>query len=247
MSSVVDGCETILMGGQLEKFRSQLLKSVSIKERIRTVTMDIDATNRLLHSSLLFLHRSPLPEVLEKARVLIGTLKKPLSQLAEILQDCPGEYYRYHGDWKSEMQTAVSLLCFIDWVDTGKLLTHREIEETFGLDPLNFGLDVEDYLIGVCFMSSELPQYVVNQVSAGDYNCPRRAFKFLTDLYEAFRMLNLRNDFLRKKFDGIKYDLVRVTEVYHDVKIRGLMPSEEDMTMQREDSILVLKGQDIQT
>lgn len=46
------------------------------------------------------------------------------------------------------------------------------------------------------------PRYVVNQVTAGDYDCPRKVLKFLTDLHAAFRMLNLRNDFLRKKFDG---------------------------------------------
>lgn len=46
------------------------------------------------------------------------------------------------------------------------------------------------------------PRYVVNRVTAGDYDCPRKVLKFLTDLHAAFRMLNLRNDFLRKKFDG---------------------------------------------
>jgi hypothetical protein len=44
---------------------------------------------------------------------------------------------------------------------------------------------------------------VVNQVTAGDYDCPRKVLKFLTELHAAFRMLNLRNDFLRKKFDGM--------------------------------------------
>ena len=43
----------------------------------------------------------------------------------------------------------------------------------------------------------------MNQVTAGDYDCPRKVLKFLTDLHAAFRMLNLRNDFLRKKFDGM--------------------------------------------
>lgn len=42
----------------------------------------------------------------------------------------------------------------------------------------------------------------MNQVTAGDYDCPRKVLKFLTELHAAFRMLNLRNDFLRKKFDG---------------------------------------------
>jgi hypothetical protein len=46
----------------------------------------------------------------------------------------------------------------------------------------------------------------VNQVTAGDYDCPRKVLKFITDLHAAFRMLNLRNDFLRKKFDGRLFD-----------------------------------------
>lgn len=46
---------------------------------------------------------------------------------------------------------------------------------------------------------------MVNQVTAGDYDCPKNVLKFLTDLHSAFRMLNLRNDFLRKKFDGRFY------------------------------------------
>lgn len=48
----------------------------------------------------------------------------------------------------------------------------------------------------------EQPRYVVNRVTAGDYDCPRKVMNFLTDLHAAFRMLNLRNDFLRKKFDS---------------------------------------------
>lgn len=43
---------------------------------------------------------------------------------------------------------------------------------------------------------------MVNRVTAGDYECPRKVLTFLTDLHAAFRMLNLRNDFLRKKFDS---------------------------------------------
>jgi hypothetical protein len=46
------------------------------------------------------------------------------------------------------------------------------------------------------------PRFVVNRVTAGDYDCPRKILSFLTGLHASFRMLNLRNDFLRKKFDG---------------------------------------------
>ncbi|CAL9100604.1 unnamed protein product [Musa acuminata var. zebrina] len=214
---------------QFEDFRVQLDETASVRERIRAVVMEIAATVRLMNSRLLLVHHSlPNPDVLEKARAQSGVLKGLFGRLAEILRECPGQYYRFHGDWRSETQTAVSLIEFLHWLDTGTLLMHPEAEKILGLDSSEFGLDIEDYLIGLCFMSNELPRYAVNQVTAGDYDCPRKVLKFLTDLHASFRMLNLRNDFLRKKFDGMKYDLRRVEEVYYDVKIRGLGSGDSD-------------------
>ncbi|PHT36596.1 hypothetical protein CQW23_24296 [Capsicum baccatum] len=209
---------------QFEDFRVRLEESGNLKERIRAVATEIDSVTRLIYASLLLVHQSrPVAEVIEKAKSQIGVLKELYSRLSEIVSECPGQYYRYHGDWKSETQTVVSLLAFMHWLETGTLVLHSEVEEKLGLTPTEFGLDVDDYLIGICFMSNELPRYVVNQVTAGDYDCPRKVLKFLTDLHAAFRMLNLRNDFLRKKFDGMKYDLRKVEEVFYDVKIRGLV------------------------
>eukprot|EP00897_Mesotaenium_endlicherianum_P001589 jgi/Mesen1/1458/ME000132S00404 len=51
------------------------------------------------------------------------------------------------------------------------------------------------------------PRYVVNRVTAGDYECARQVAQFLGDLYAGFRMLNLRNDALRKRYDGKTGDL----------------------------------------
>ncbi|XP_057982976.1 uncharacterized protein LOC131167918 isoform X2 [Malania oleifera] len=211
---------------QFEDFHHQLEESGGLRERIRAVATEIESATRLMHASLLLVHQSrPIPEVLENAKAQIGVLKELYSRLANIHHECAGQYYRYHGDWRSETQTVVSLLAFMHWLETGSLLIHAEAEEKLGLNTSGFGLDIEDYLIGICFMSNELPRYVVNQVTSGDYDCPRKVLKFLTDLHAAFRMLNLRNDFLRKKFDGMKYDLRRVEEVYYDVKIRGLAAS----------------------
>ncbi|XP_047162833.1 translin-like [Vigna umbellata] len=212
---------------QFDSFRVQLEQSGTLRDRIRSVVSEIESSTRLIYATLLLVHQSrPTPGLLEKAKSQVNVLKEQYKELAEILGGSSGQYYRYHGDWKSETQTVVSMLTFMHWLETGSLLEHKEVEEKLGLGS-DFGLDVEDYLIGVCFMSNELPRYVVNQVTAGNYDCPKKVLKFLTDLHAAFRMLNLRNDFLRKKFDGMKYDLRKVEEVYYDVKIRGLTPNGE--------------------
>ncbi|XP_071690611.1 uncharacterized protein [Rutidosis leptorrhynchoides] len=208
---------------QFDEFRHRLEESGNLRDRIKAVASEIESVTRIMHSSLLLVHQSrPIPEVLEKAKAQIGVLKQLFNKLAEIVRESPGQYYRYHGDWRNETQQVVSLLAFMHWLETGNLLIHTEVEGQLELNASEFGLDVEDYLIGICFMSNELPRYVVNQVTAGDYDCPRKVLKFLTDLHASFRLLNLRNDLLRRKFDGMKYDLRKVEEVYYDVKIRGL-------------------------
>jgi len=44
----------------------------------------------------------------------------------------------------------------------------------------------------------------VNAVTSGDFSRPVRIGKFLKELYSGFQLLNLKNDTLRKRFDGIK-------------------------------------------
>uniref|UniRef100_A0A0E0M845 Translin n=1 Tax=Oryza punctata TaxID=4537 RepID=A0A0E0M845_ORYPU len=216
-----------VMDAQFESFRAQLDESSTLRDRIRAVVSEVESASRVASAALLLVHQPvPLADVLGKAKAQVEVIKGLYSRLAEILKECPGQYYRYHGDWRSETQAVVSMLAFMHWLETGGLLMHAEAQEKLGLSSGEFGLDVEDYLTGLCFMSNDFPRYVVNRVTAGDYDCPRKVLTFLTDLHASFRMLNLRNDFLRKKFDGMKYDLRRVEEVYYDVKIRGLVPGE---------------------
>lgn len=64
----------------------------------------------------------------------------------------------------------------------------------------------------------------VNTVIAGDYERPIRIASFISELDSAFRLLNLKNDALRKRFDSLKYDLKKAEEVVYDLSIRGLKP-----------------------
>ena len=59
-------------------------------------------------------------------------------------------------------------------------------------------------------------------MTIGNYKRPQSIAAFLSELDAAFRLLNLKNDALRRKFDGLKYDLKKVEEVVYDLSIRGL-------------------------
>ncbi|XP_023330510.1 translin isoform X2 [Eurytemora carolleeae] len=83
-------------------------------------------------------------------------------------------------------------------------------------------LDIEEYLLGLCNLCNELSRLAVNSVTSEDYSRPVRIAEFLNSLHTGFRLLNLKNDNLRKRFDSIKYDLKKVEEVVYDLSIRGL-------------------------
>lgn len=73
-------------------------------------------------------------------------------------------------------------------------------------------------------MASELSRFATNAVTLGDHSRPLQISRFLADLNAGFRLLNLKNDSLRKRFDGLKYDVKKIEEIVYDLSIRGLIP-----------------------
>lgn len=61
-------------------------------------------------------------------------------------------------------------------------------------------------------------------MTAGDYSRPTKIATFVGNLNAGFRLLNLKNDSLRKRFDALKYDVKKIEEVIYDLSIRGLNP-----------------------
>lgn len=61
----------------------------------------------------------------------------------------------------------------------------------------------------------------------GDFERPLMISRFVADLNSGFRLLNLKNDGLRKRFDALKYDVKKIEEVVYDISIRGLRSNSE--------------------
>ena len=61
-----------------------------------------------------------------------------------------------------------------------------------------------DLLATANFAQSRL---AVNSVTLGDYTRPMQIGNFIKELFAGFQLLNLKNDILRKRSDGIKYSV----------------------------------------
>lgn len=64
-------------------------------------------------------------------------------------------------------------------------------------------------------------------MTLGDYARPLAIAHFIKDLHAGFQILNLKNDALRKRSDGIKYRVKEVEDVVYDLSLRGLVQKSE--------------------
>ncbi|CAG2191460.1 Translin [Mytilus edulis] len=181
-------------------FQKYLTADQELREQIRVCVRDIEQKSREIHTQLQQVHQI---QNIKNTPALCARMKPEFTTIAEDMKKLaaiipPNQYYRFHDHWKTVMQK----------------------EE-------GFHMDLDDYLHGLLQLASELSRLAVNSVTAGDYGRPLRIAKFIAELDAGFRLLNLKNDSLRKRFDVLKYDLRKWEEVVYDLTIRGLKPAEQ--------------------
>ena len=90
-----------------------------------------------------------------------------------------------------------------------------------------FHLTIEEYLQSLISLVDELSRLARNSVTLGDRKRPVEISKFIKDVHAGFQILNLKNDSLRKRSDGIKYRVKEIEDVVYDLSLRNLLPGQE--------------------
>uniref|UniRef100_W5M2E4 Translin n=2 Tax=Lepisosteus oculatus TaxID=7918 RepID=W5M2E4_LEPOC len=203
-----------------------------VREDIRKVVQVLEQTAREILTVLQSVHQpsgfKDIPSKCLKARELFCTVR---NHLGDLKTKFPAEqYYRFHEHWRFVLQRVTFLAAFVVYLEGETLVTREEVAGILGIEvdrEKGFHLDIEDYLSGILTLASELSRLAVNSVTAGDYTRPLRISHFINELDSGFRLLNLKNDPLRKRYDGLKYDVKKIEEVVYDLSIRGLAKEQE--------------------
>jgi len=151
-----------------------------------------------------------------------------LSALSVLLEQSSSPPYKYHHLYNNALQTTTLHLILANYCTTRTLLSHTQTQHTLHLQP-HIAFDVEDYLWAVSGLGKELVRLAVNGVRGGWTGIVTEVSIFLHDLYGGFRLLNLRNDGLRRRVDGLKYDVLRAEEIMYDLVVRGLIKSNREV------------------
>ncbi|XP_058460634.1 translin [Malaya genurostris] len=217
--------QNIVIKDIFDGFNDYLNKEQELREQIREVVREIDQAAKEAAIALQVIHSSltEISAACTNARTHFEVCRKGYQRLAELIPD--GQYYRYNDHWHFLTQRVVFLVALTIYLEKGFLVSRDTAAEILGMKTKQtdgFHLDIEDYLVGVLQMASELSRYATNSVTLGDYDRPLTISKFVADLNSGFRLLNLKNDSLRKRFDALKYDVKKIEEIVYDISIRGL-------------------------
>lgn len=213
-------------------FQDYLNTEQELREEIRTIVKEIEQSAREIVMVLQNIHnvnRSEEDIIVSvhcaKARTLFEDVKRGYAKLASVVPK--NQYYRFHEHWRFVTQRLCFLASLTIYLEVRILVDKDTVAEILGVKKTReegFHLDLEDFLMGLLQLSSELCRFAVNSVTSGDYNRPIEISRFVNELNAGFRLLNLKNDSLRKRFDTLKYDVKKIEEVVYDLSIRGLTP-----------------------
>lgn len=132
-------------------------------------------------------------------------------EFAEVIAKVKKYPALYHSGTTSAMvQEYVEAVCYYEIVKNKKLPTAA-----------NLKLDPEAYLLGLCDLVGELSRRAVNSVIKGNYEEAIFIKEFVESLHAEFMLMDLRNSDLRRKSDGIKYELKKLENLVLELKLKG--------------------------
>ncbi|KIV84012.1 hypothetical protein PV11_05988 [Exophiala sideris] len=209
----------------------------AIRDELKTFVETLSKQGRLTQSILSRIHNTPTTEleaaVLDPCNESLSQQAATVKELAQSASKFP--FYKWNNIWQRDIQAVISSMQICDWLKSGKLLTLEEIGQRLNV-PVNlksedaFHVTIEDYLLALTTTIEELARLAPNAVTLGDYSRPLQISKFIKDIHAGFQLLNLKNDNLRRRSDGIKYSVKKVEDVVYDLSLRGLIPKSPDTT-----------------
>ncbi|KAI5849861.1 Translin [Tricharina praecox] len=222
--------------------QEQIERDTQVKERIRDSLKGLEKQSKQINSILSRVHSvapTEVPGLVAKAKPVFEEAKKQLHGLINATKAYP--YYKYNGLWSRDLQNLIFLTMFETWLErmyttdtpqTGNaLLTIEEVGERFGV-PVNlttedqFHITVEEYLHAIISLVEELSRLMTNAVTQRDFKRPQLISTFVKDIHSSFQVLNLKNDSLRKRSDGLKYNVKKVEDICYDLIVRNLITTE---------------------
>ncbi|TNY23153.1 Translin [Rhodotorula diobovata] len=208
--------------------QDQLQADALVRDQVRDAVRGLEHAQRASLAVLSRVHshsQQHLPALLASLDPTLPPVRTALANLARLIP--PGQFYRYSDSFTRSIQQAAYIVVLRRFLEEHDVPSKAQVAHQLAIDDAwadHFFLSTEEYLHSLISLVNELSRLAINRVTLGDYAAPVEYSRFAKELSNAFGLLNLKNDSLRKRFDSIKYDVKRLEEVVYDLSLRGLLP-----------------------
>ncbi len=134
-------------------------------------------------------------------------VKEARQLLAEVRSEVEQDAKLDIGAYKVAVQEYVESLCYLRFIRQEQLPTHQELT-----------ISAEYYLLGLCDLVGELSRAAMNAAINDDHALVERIRQFVYTFNDELMQINFRNGELRKKVDGVRYELQKLDTIVFQLK-----------------------------
>lgn len=183
---------------EFNQIRKEMKNYDSQREELIKKSRDLlKLSKRLIYS----VHRSNT----EEAKSLFKEVKNKKQIIDKIAKK--HRHLIYEGSYSEAMEEYSEAMCYYSFIN------HKKIPGRKAL-----GVKTNDYLRGLCDLTGELVRKAVSLAVKRKYKEVQSIKKVIEEIYNEFLKFDLRNSYLRKKSDSIKYNLKRIEEIVYDTR-----------------------------
>lgn len=184
----------------LEKIRKDMEKADKVREKVIRQSRKIIKTSKTAIGAV---HRDEIA----KAENVLDKMRDDLKELKDTAKKNPR--LQYEGIFRVAVQEYVEALSLLEFLKSNKIITYNQ----------EF-VNEENYIAGLCDLSGELVRKAINSSINDNYDMAVKIRKVLEDLYIELSKFEFRNGELRRKYDGIKYDIKKLDDLVFQLKMK---------------------------
>lgn len=175
-------------------------KSDSVREELIKLSRDIiKVSKQIIYNT----HRNDLP----KAEENVKKIKELMDKFKEIAEKSPG--LLYSGNFRVTTQEFVESICYFSFVKDKKIPSKKELN-----------VSTEGYLLGLCDLTGELVRNAIISATNEKYEDVKSIHSLVKEIFNNLLQFDFRNSELRRKFDGIKYELKKLEDLVLQLKLK---------------------------
>jgi len=170
-------------------------KEDSARDKVITISRDIIKQSKKIISAV---HK----EEIDAAQKLLPAIEESLKEIKKNYD------ISRTGSFDVAVQEYVEAILYLEYVATGKILPLSKFESS-----------ASNYIMGLCDFVGELQRRSVMQIAKGNNKEISKIYKDVEKIYTKLLNISMRGE-MRKKFDSLKYIMIRMEEMQMQLKLK---------------------------